>query len=162
MFIKGHTAWNKNTKGVSKGPPKGVPRTKKIRKKISNSKKGHLTSENTRQKIREHRLQYPIKNFKFRDTSIELKMKSLLRSFEIEYLFQYSLEKIANVDFYIPSKKLVIQCDGCYWHGCSVHFPERSYLQEKDRIQDSKLTALGYKIIRFWEHEINNMQMLHI
>lgn len=129
-------------------------------RKIGSSNKGRKQSEKHKQKNSEWRVQHPNKIHK--NTSIELKMKSLLDGMKVHYLQQHSLEKIAIVDFYLPEHKLVIQCDGCYWHGCSIHYPQYSRLQEKDKEQDSKLTALGYKVIRFWEHEINNMTILKI
>ena len=89
-----------------------------------------------------------------------LKMKGFLDDIKITYIFQHPLEKIAIVDFYIPEFKLVIQCDGCYWHGCPIHYPRMA--TNRDAIQDTKLTTLGYKVIRFWEHEINAMTIFHI
>ena len=44
--------------------------------------------------------------------------------------------------------KLVIQCDGDFWHS-----KERN--KGKDIAQDTVLGFLGYKVYRFWEHEIN-------
>ena len=67
--------------------------------------------------------------------------------------------KIAIVDFYLPELNTVIQCDGCYWHGCPVHFPNTTVLQKNKKKRDAKqdfiLEAGGLKVHRFWEHEIN-------
>ena len=52
------------------------------------------------------------------------------------------------MDFLIPNKNLVIECDGDYWHN-------RLCVQEKDKIRDNTLTQNGYTVIRLWEHEIN-------
>lgn len=138
------------------------PRTEQWYRKQKESHTGKKRSphtEATRQKMREIRINNPTN--KFFNTSIELKMKSILDAMKTNYLFQHPLEKIARVDFFLPEHKLVIQCDGCYWHGCPIHFPEMK-TDNRDEIQDSKLTALGYKVIRFWEHEINNMIVLNI
>lgn len=50
------------------------------------------------------------------------------------------------VDFYCPSKKLVVEIDG------DSHFENGS--QEKDRERDAALTALGLRVLRFTNQEI--------
>lgn len=126
------------------------------KKRLSESHKN--PSQETRQKLRDWNIQHP--NRKYSNTGIELKMKELLNALEIHYIHQYPIKNTALVDFYIPSKNLIIECDGCYWHGCPGHFPERH--TDKDEIKTEKLESLGYKVIRFWEHEINNMKVLTI
>src|SRR3990167_7271714 len=134
--------------------------TLKSREKISETHKGQIPwnknktgiySEKTIEKIRKARLN---QTFNKKDSSIELRMGALLKSLGVEYQKQVPLYKIAIVDFYIPSKNLVIQVDGCYWHGCPEHFPNRSEKREKDLKQDQVLENNGLKVIRFWEHEI--------
>lgn len=99
------------------------------------------------------------KNKHFKNTSIELKMKKLLELQNIEYIFQHPLEKIGIVDFYIPSKKLIIECDGCYWHKCSTCHPLRATTKStRDAIKTKKFRALGYTVLRFWEHDIKRMK----
>lgn len=122
---------------------------------------GIKQSEETKKKNSLWHIQNP--NRKFKKTAIELKIKSLLDSLKINYFSQHPLGNITIVDFYIPEKNLVIECDGCYWHGCPVHFPDK--YQERhiiDNEKTKKLETLGYKIIRFWEHEIKNMSILNI
>lgn len=101
-------------------------------------------------------------NHIFSNTKIEQKISKLLDMLGVDYMQNYGLEKIANVDFFIPNKMLVIQCDGCYWHGCPEHFPKEIKRKEKDGEQDIKLKSLGYKVIRLWEHEINKLETLNI
>ena len=138
----------------------GYKHSKETREKDSLASKGRKFSEDHKRKIREWHILNP--NRKFRDTSIEIKVKELLNTLGIEYISQFPLEKIAIVDFYIPSKKLAIFCDGCYWHGCPEHYPNRIEKLERDNFQTTKLQELGYNVSRFWEHEINNMTTLHI
>lgn len=126
--------------------------SKETRKKMSISQKGRKHSKETRKKQSEWHIQNP--NKKFKDTGIELKIEKELQNRGVVYEKQKSLCKIAIVDFYLPSLKSVIQCDGCYWHGCPFHYP---LLMEKkrDRNQDTVLESSGFKVYRFWEHEIN-------
>jgi len=99
---------------------------------------------------------------KDKDTSIEKKMKLILNSLEIQYEFQYPLDFYC-VDFFIPSLKLIIQTDGCYWHGCPKHFIELDDRQ-KNRVRldhscDSFLKNKGYKLFRVWECEMDNIDI---
>ena len=139
----------------------GYKRTEESKRKQSESISGekhhlfgkHPTKE-TIQKQRESHLNNPNKVFK--DTKIELKMEAELKRRNINYEKQYPLCKVARVDFYLPEYKIVIQCDGCYWHNCLIHYPTYHIDKRKiDRKKDAILTSNGYKIYRFWEHEIN-------
>lgn len=53
--------------------------------------------------------------------------------------------------------KTIIQIDGCHWHGCPYHSDGR---HQNKRLSDARLTLYaresGWKVVRIWEHEINN------
>jgi DNA mismatch endonuclease Vsr len=68
-------------------------------------------------------------------------------------------------DFYFPTSRLMVFVDGCFWHGCPQcgHVPSvnRSFWlakirrnQERDEANGQKLTAAGFRVLRFWEHEL--------
>jgi DNA mismatch endonuclease (patch repair protein) len=63
------------------------------------------------------------------------------------------------VDTFIPSRKLVIQWDGDYWHGFGGATDKR---QERrmalDKSQDKYMRKAGYGILRFWEHEVHQLK----
>ena len=65
---------------------------------------------------------------------------------KIPYIKQCPVEHIAIVDFLLPNK-IIIQCDDDYWHS-------REKNKGRDIAQDTVLTFKGYKVYRFWEHEI--------
>lgn len=116
--------------------------------------KGSKHTEEWKKNAREWMLAHPNKHFK--ETSIELKIENELKKLGIDYQKHISLCNIANVDFYIPEQKIVIQADGCYWHNCPVHKPNGNiFRKEKDIRQDKVLIENGLKVFRFWEHEIN-------
>ena len=138
----------------------GKKRSNKLKKKISQAikkrysegnkfgfQKGHSSyhTEESRQKIREARIN---QKMVFRNTGIELKMEAELQKRNINYQKQVPLCKIAIVDFYLPEHKIVIQCDGDYWHNLPDH-------KERDEKQDAILTFNEFNVFRFWEHEIN-------
>ena len=67
-------------------------------------------------------------------------------------------------DIVIADMKIVVFCDGCYWHGCPIHFPGEylinnrklsiSERRKKDSQDTSRLQSEGWTVLRFWEHEI--------
>ena len=85
---------------------------------------------------------------RFQDTSIELKIEAELKRRDIDYRKQVRLCKVARVDFYLPGDRIIVQCDGDYWHNLPG-------AQERDERQDKVLIFNGFNVYRFWEHEIN-------
>ncbi len=74
-------------------------------------------------------------------------------------------------DFYFENKKLAIFVDGCFWHGCPKcgHIPKtRSAFWEakinrtieRDRKKSNDLKKLGIRSIRFWEHELKDIDQV--
>jgi DNA mismatch endonuclease (patch repair protein) len=135
----GKPAWNKDLPApwaIGNQFGKGVARTEKEKKHLS-----------------EFQIAHPNKHFK--DTSIERKIEAELKKRGLKYQKQIPLCKVAIVDFLLKEINTVIQADGCYWHGCPEHYPNNIKTKEKDKNKDMILGLNGYKVIRFWEHEIN-------
>ena len=72
-----------------------------------------------------------------------------------------------NPDFIFLKKKIIVFVDGCFWHGCPKcgHVPKTnnsfwSKKLERNKTRDKKngriLRKEGYKVLRFWEHDIKN------
>ena len=55
---------------------------------------------------------------------------------------------IGQPDIYIEPR-ICVFCDGDYWH----NYPKGN---KRDKIVNIKLKKQGYKVLRFWEHEIKN------
>jgi len=77
-------------------------------------------------------------------------------------------EVFGNPDFLFPEAKLAIFVDGCFWHGCPAcgHVPRtrRPYWgakiarnRQRDRKVTRRLRALGFRVLRFWEHDLNRL-----
>ena len=69
---------------------------------------------------------------KQKKSNLELRMKHMLDAYEIEYIQEYCIqsnEHMHSYDFYLPKYKILIDCDGEYWH---------SYISDPDggRIRD--------------------------
>lgn len=80
-------------------------------------------------------------------TSIEISIKSLLDNLGIDYTEQEPMSSF-SCDFFIPSARLVIECDGDYWHS----LPKA---KARDKRKDKWLAENNYNIVRLPEHKIN-------
>lgn len=74
---------------------------------------------------------------------------------------------VGNPDVVFPEGRVAVFLDGCFWHGCPTcgHVPSKNgdfwrakiaRNQERDIRQADALVAVGYRVIRFWEHEIQS------
>jgi DNA mismatch endonuclease, patch repair protein len=68
-------------------------------------------------------------------------------------------------DVVVPSLRLVIFADGCFFHGCPKHYraplsntqywvPKIGRNIERDKAQQAALEADGWSVWRVWEHEL--------
>ncbi len=74
-------------------------------------------------------------------------------------------------DFVFEEARLVVFLDGCYWHGCPKCYRAPSsntgYWSQKfarNKARDRKvgrlLRAEGWRVVRFWEHQIEGSPAL--
>ena len=116
-----------------------------------------LVTEATRRTMRANR---------GRDTEPELKVRRLLHGSGLRYRVGTRLPFDARrrADIYFSRVGLFVFIDGCYWHGCSEHFQmpktntdfwsskiESNRLRDRDTVD--RLGALGFTVLRFWEHQ---------
>lgn len=71
---------------------------------------------------------------------IEKAVKGVLDVLGVDYVFQYPVAGFV-ADFYVPSRNLILECDGEYWHA----LPK---MRARDERHDAKLVALGYRVAR--------------
>lgn len=82
-------------------------------------------------------------------SSIEFKIRKILIDNNYQFITNTPLYNMCIPDIVFKNEKVIIQCDGDYWHD----YPNGL---EKDHKQDKILKANGWQVMRFWEHEINN------
>ena len=154
---KSHVAWNKGTKGISKGGFKkghilfNKKHSIEAKIKIGKFHRGKIVTDITKNKIRKARQKQILPT---KDTSIEVKIQNFLKQLGIEY-FTHQYMKIEHgyqCDILIPSMNLVIECDGDYWHKYPIG-------NDLDHIRTSELISKGFKVLRLWEHEIKAMEL---
>ncbi len=90
-----------------------------------------------------------------RDTIPEQILEEQLKYQGLRYEKQRRIENM-TVDFYLPQHNLVIEVNGCYWHGCLEHCPKSPYVDRFEERQQ-RLNDIGYDSIRIWEHDLKSV-----
>ncbi len=99
-----------------------------------------------------------------RDTAPERLLRKKLWRRGLRYRLNYKLP-VGRPDLAFPGKRLAVFIDGCFWHGCPDHYVRpRTRTQfwsaklrenvKRDIRQTADLEKLGWKVARFWEHEV--------
>jgi DNA mismatch endonuclease, patch repair protein len=100
-----------------------------------------------------------------RNTHPELLLRRAL--WHLGYRYRVEFDLPGSPDLAFVREKLVIFVDGCFWHGCPVHYKPPSRNEEfwrvklernvsRDRRVDLELQQQGWAVLRLWEHEIVN------
>ncbi|MEV8522652.1 very short patch repair endonuclease [Streptomyces sp. NPDC052000] len=101
-----------------------------------------------------------------RDTAPELAVRKLLHAAGLRYRVNVPVPGMPRrtIDIVFGSAKIAVFLDGCFWHGCPQHATQpkanaewwRAKLEKniaRDRETTEHLTAAGWTVLRFWEHE---------
>ena len=93
-----------------------------------------------------------------RDTKPEKIIQIVLSLNNIQYQkhksFKMTSGSYHQVDLFIEPN-LCIEIDGCYWHSCKQCGYNYLPRIQKDLLINKSLQSQGYKVLRIWEHEIN-------
>jgi len=101
-----------------------------------------------------------------RDNSFEVSIRSKLFANGLRYRTHYPVPGMTRItcDIALPRLRIAVFLDGCFWHGCDIHRPSvkknTAFWVEKierNRARDRRvcdhLVEIGWKPLRFWEHE---------
>jgi very-short-patch-repair endonuclease len=145
---------SKGSKGVPKPKPKGFGA-------------GRKHSQSTKEKMRDIQNKKwesgDIGNKKYYTSKLENLFANILDLLDIKYSTKFYAKDIkAFYDFYIPEHNIIIEVDGDFWH-CnpdSKHSEAKYESQKKNLVRDKEKEQWtinnGYKLLRFWENDINN------
>ena len=128
------------------------PRSRTVKKKRKPS-----VSEIIKKNIERSKKPHP----KYGTSKLEKKFaKEFLDKLGIEYEEQFEAKDIKRFfDFKIKGRVL-IEIDGDYYHSYGKVYEEMNPMQKKnarvDALKNKWAHSNGYKLIRIWEHDINN------
>lgn len=101
-----------------------------------------------------------------RDTGPELAVRRALHARGLRYRVDHPLpfDRRRRADIAFTRAKVAVFIDGCFWHGCPEHgttprtntaFWAAKIARNRERDEDTtgRLGALGWTVLRFWEHE---------
>ncbi|WP_405480927.1 very short patch repair endonuclease [Streptomyces sp. NBC_00009] len=101
-----------------------------------------------------------------KDTAPEVAVRRLLHASGLRYRLNVRVPDMPRrtIDIAFPGAKVAVFMDGCFWHGCPEHATQpkanaewwRTKLDRnmgRDIETTSHLTAAGWTVLRFWEHE---------
>jgi DNA mismatch endonuclease (patch repair protein) len=103
-----------------------------------------------------------------KDTKPELILRDALSAKGLKFEANYCTEKI---DIAFPTQKIAVFVDGCFWHGCPIHShkittneaywrPKLEKNKERDKLKTGKLKTQGWAVLRFWEHELTDLDFV--
>jgi len=84
-----------------------------------------------------------------RQTVPETLLYEELERQRIPFMKQQPVDGFCVVDALVPGVKIVIECDGDYWHR-----PDDKGIARRDQKKNKYLESRGYLVFRFWESEI--------
>jgi len=146
----------------------GVPKSEEHKESIAKSAILRWSDPKEREKQSHARMKYIIKNgfqtkSKLEDTFRNILISNFSMVDGVDFYHQYYIREIKSLyDFKISGKKILIEVDGDYWH-CNPNskFSTPKYIAQiknlkQDKIKNKWCLDNGYKLLRFWEMDINN------
>jgi very-short-patch-repair endonuclease len=99
-------------------------------------------------------------------SKLEKKFEKILIVLNIKYETQYQLAT-KFYDFFLSDYNTLIEIDGDYWHANKKIYKNpinniQKHAIVNDKIKNIIAESSGRKILRFWEHEINNAPLMVI
>ncbi len=110
-------------------------------------------------------------NIKSTGTQPETRLGALLALWlPNEEILHAPKDIVGRPDFVLPSRRIAIFLDGCFFHGCPLHYREPKQNSEywiakvaRNKLHDRQVTrelkSKGWRVIRIWEHELRTAKM---
>lgn len=146
-----------------------------VREKLRQTQLGRVHTEEHNRKIREttslsqterwartseelrkvHMLKPRKASQEVKPSRLEVQVMGLLDALGIEYIHQYEVD-MNHVDFYVPSRNLIIEVYGCYWHQCELCGHPDLGKKQIDLRRQYFLRSQGYNLFILWEHDMQD------
>jgi DNA mismatch endonuclease (patch repair protein) len=100
-----------------------------------------------------------------RDTKPEVMLRKACWALGMRYTLNSKLG--GRPDFVFTRSKVAVFVDGCFWHGCPVHYHAPATRADfwktkidrnraRDRAVTAQLSAEGWTVLRVWEHAVRS------
>jgi DNA mismatch endonuclease (patch repair protein) len=103
-----------------------------------------------------------------RDTAPEVALRKALHAAGARFRLQRRLAKGCTPDIVLPSRRLAVFVDGCFWHGCPEHGRTKPWTgpnaelwadkmrrnAERDARSSALAADLGWTPVRVWECQV--------
>jgi very-short-patch-repair endonuclease len=146
---------------------KGVPKSEesKIKNSITQIKR-YKDNPKLREQQSKTRLKWMKDNSKVKTSKLENKFIELLTSIglieDVDFIHNHLISNIKTFfDFYLPSKKIIIEVDGDFYHcNPNTKYSKPEYEIQKKNISNDKRKNTWCKnhdmiLLRYWEKDIN-------
>lgn len=101
------------------------------------------------------------------NVTTEIRLASMMRASGLLGWRRHARIAGSIPDFVFLLHRLAVFVDGCFWHGCPIHFKPPASNQcywglkiagnrERDRAISARLGRAGWKPMRIWEHELDD------
>lgn len=110
---------------------------------------------------------YNMSQIKSKNTRLEKSLEEILRKTELKFEKHYPV--MGKPDFAFPELKIAVFADSKFWHGYNwsktkgeiktnrdFWIPKIERNIARDREVNEGLKSMGWKVVRFWEHEISD------
>lgn len=107
------------------------------------------------------KLQAKAKKMSNKMTSPEKLFEKMLKELGVEYELQKVVES-KIFDFYIPSKNMIVEVDGDYWHANPMIYESKDLNKiqarnvRNDQYKEILAKGNGFLLERVWEYDLNN------
>jgi len=100
----------------------------------------------------------------------ELKLISIFRANSISG-WRRGASLFGKPDFVFKRERVAVFVDGCFWHGCRLHYrmprSNRLYWRRKkarnaarDRLVNQRLRDSGWRVLRIWAHALRSPELI--
>lgn len=110
-----------------------------------------------------------LKGRRSQDTEPELRLRHVLHARGGRYRLHTRLAKGCTPDLVLPSRRLAVFVDGCWWHSCPVHGRKTAFTGPNAELWTAKMARIrerdaragqiardqGWTVCRLWECEIH-------
>lgn len=144
---------------ISRGA-KGIPKPKPEGFGV-----GRKHSQETKDRMSDSAVKRIIETGKVKRSLLEIGFESFLNLLKIKFQNSYYINTKENhfiYDFYLPEYRTLIEVDGDFWHcnpNTKYKLPEcktQIFNLDNDILKNKWALDNGFKLLRFWETDINN------